>query len=246
MTHDELKDLLPAYALDALDAAEFAEVDAHVRTCADCTRELTELRRVVTGVGLEAAPVTPQDSLREKVIARATSQARVIDIASARHSSGSLPTRPQRSWVLPIALAASVLIAVGALVYGFAQRAENNRLAQLNQIMLASDVVRIDLKGQESAAGASARAYWSASRGFVLEASNLPALPAGKVFQLWSIVGSTPTSAGILTTDGRGGGSLSAAVPGSVKRPDAMGITIEPAGGSATPTMPIVLIGSAQ
>ena len=245
MTHDELKDLLPAYALDALDAAEFAEVDAHVRTCAECARELTELRRVVTGVGLEAAPVTPPDSLREKVIARATSHARVIDIASAR-SSASASARPQRSWMLPVALAATVLIAIGALVYGFAQRAEVNRLAQLNEVMLASDVVRIDLKGQDSAAGASARAYWSASKGFVLDASNLPALPAGQVYQLWSIVGSTPTSAGVLTTDGRGNGSLSAAAPTSTSRPDAMGITIEPTGGSATPTMPIVLIGSAQ
>ena len=59
MTHDELKDSLPAFALDALDPHERAEVAAHVATCAACTAELAVLDRVVAGVGLEAPPVTP-------------------------------------------------------------------------------------------------------------------------------------------------------------------------------------------
>jgi len=35
-------------------------------------------------------------------------------------------------------------------------------------------------------------------------------------------------------------------VSAGAPRPDAFGVTIEPAGGSPTPTMPIVLVGTSQ
>ena len=45
--------------------------------------------------------------------------------------------------------------------------------------LTAPDVARIDLAGQAIAPQASARAFWSRSRGMVFTASNLPPLPAG-------------------------------------------------------------------
>jgi anti-sigma factor RsiW len=55
MTHEQLRDLLPALSLGALDADERREVAAHVSTCAECAAELAALERVVDGIGLEAA-----------------------------------------------------------------------------------------------------------------------------------------------------------------------------------------------
>ena len=59
MTHEELRDSLPALALGALDAGERAEVAAHVASCATCAAELVRLEEVTQGIGLEAGPVTP-------------------------------------------------------------------------------------------------------------------------------------------------------------------------------------------
>src|SRR4051794_35629048 len=44
MTHEDLQALLGAYALDAVDAAEAAAVDAHLDECPRCRAEVADLR----------------------------------------------------------------------------------------------------------------------------------------------------------------------------------------------------------
>jgi len=93
---------------------------------------------------------------------------------------------------------------------------------------------------------ASGRAFWSRRAGLMFTAEGLTALPAGKVYQLWTIKGAVATGAGIFVPDAAGAASVTAAVAAGAPPPDAFGVTIEPAGGSATPTMPIVLVGASK
>jgi anti-sigma-K factor RskA len=79
----------------------------------------------------------------------------------------------------------------------------------------------------------------------LFSATQLPKLPAGRVYQLWTITGTTATSAGLLTPDANGAVRLELPVSANAAKPDAFGLTIEPAGGSPAPTLPIVLLGSA-
>ncbi|MBI3952943.1 MAG: zf-HC2 domain-containing protein, partial [Chloroflexi bacterium] len=46
MTHAELRELLPAYALDALEAGEVSLVETHLSACAECRRDLREFQEV--------------------------------------------------------------------------------------------------------------------------------------------------------------------------------------------------------
>jgi anti-sigma factor RsiW len=46
MTHEELQELLGAYAIDAVDADEAAAVEAHLNDCPRCRAEVAELREV--------------------------------------------------------------------------------------------------------------------------------------------------------------------------------------------------------
>lgn len=46
MTHAELQELLGAYALDAVDPDEAAEIDAHLPECPRCRAEVAELREM--------------------------------------------------------------------------------------------------------------------------------------------------------------------------------------------------------
>ena len=78
-----------------------------------------------------------------------------------------------------------------------------------------------------------------------LRVANLPPLPGGETYQAWLIVDDTPISAGTFTVDEEG--VATHVFPGGLPGPfDAMGISIEPAGGSEAPTPGnIILLGSA-
>lgn len=76
-----------------------------------------------------------------------------------------------------------------------------------------------------------------------LRVANLPPLDPDATYQAWVIVGETPISAGTFTVDGTGAGShiLSGDIPPQF---DAIGVSLEPAGGSETPTPGnIILLG---
>ena len=176
-------------------------------------------------------------------------------------------------WNSGLALAASLTLAVGASIYALSLRTElvairesaeisaaqatrlRDELAALRRdrvtlqhvldVLKAPDTLRVGLKGQPGAPAATGQAFWSRSAGLMFTADGLPALPAGRVYQLWTITGTTPTSAGTFEPDRSGSVSHVASVPAGAPPPDAFGVTIEPAGGSATPTLPIVLIGTA-
>ena len=247
MTHDELKDALPAYALDALDAAERAAVEAHLLACESCRAELLVLQRVADGIGLEAPPVTPPPSLKTRVLgsipARATDS---LDAWRQLPRAAPPPAAPRRrSWLLPLAAAAAVALAVWALQYANSVRQENERLQQVQRVMAAPDVLRVELKAQTQVDDAHARAFWSRGAGLVFLAERLPALPAGRVYQLWTITGTAASSAGLIAPRADGSALLTLPVPPGAPRPDAFGVTIEPAGGSAAPTLPIVMLGAA-
>jgi hypothetical protein len=127
---------------------------------------------------------------------------------------------------------------------GRAQR-EVQRANLTTSILGSPDIVRVDLKGQATAPGAIGRAFWSRSRGVLFTASSLPPLPASKAYQLWILPasGAPPLSAGLLTMDSEGRALVVGDAPTS-DPPKGFAVTMEPAGGSATPTMPILLVGT--
>src|SRR5262249_39968240 len=109
------------------------------------------------------------------------------------------------------------------------------------------DLARIDLAGQAAAPSASARALWSRSRGLVFTASNLPPLPAGRVYQLWVLTSQpAPMSAGLLRPDAGGGVPATIATPAAMPQPRAMAVTLEPDGGVPAPTGDKSLVGLAN
>jgi len=112
-------------------------------------------------------------------------------------------------------------------------------------ILAAPDLTRIDLAGRPVAPQASARAYWSRSRGLVFTASNLPALPPGRVYQLWVLAAqpTPPISAGLLKPDASGRVNVLFETPPDLPKPEKMAVTIEPEGGVPAPTGDMYLLG---
>jgi hypothetical protein len=189
------------------------------------------------------------------------------------HRSSIIP-RGSLGW---LAAAAGIAVAIGAGIYSWSLRSEihavqqfadeastsadhlraqlltvrqdNAKLTQTLGILGAPDVVRVDLKGQGDTA-ATAQVYWSASRGLLLmNAANMPALDASRVFELWALppgAGAAPLAAGLFRVDAVGLVTIVAPPSSLFPAADAFAITIEPSTGSTQPTMPIVLVGKTK
>jgi len=234
MDHESLRELSGAYALGLLTPAERREFEAHLETCPECAQELRELAVVTESLGRMVEPREPPARLR----------AQVLRAAAAAPPGGrrGLLGGGTASWLL---LAASIgLIAVGGYAAMLRGRVTATEAAarHTERILAAADVKQVDLAGQEAAPGASGRAFWSRSNGVVFTATGLPALPKGKVYQLWVVTRAAPLSAGLLTPDGSGRVAAVADMPPGVE-PVAVAVTIEPEGGVPSPTGARYLVG---
>lgn len=97
----------------------------------------------------------------------------------------------------------------------------------------------VTLGGQAVSPQSFARIYWNKeTQSVYVDASGLPEPPEGKVYQIWSLKLSpvlTPTSIGLL--DNFQSNTQKIFAVSGTSGAEAFGITLEPAGGSASPTM---------
>ncbi|MGW5718316.1 anti-sigma factor [Amycolatopsis sp. NPDC003865] len=228
----ELHTLTGAYALDAVSDVERAGFERHLGACPACRQEVAELRATGARLGA-AASVTPPAELRLLVLA---------DVARTRQLPPKVPgpraadgePRPDagrkpgrgKGFQLRVALfgaAAAAVVAVGIGVAGVSAPP-----APVDSVLSAPDASAIQGTGEGHATLVVSRSRNQA----VLLASDLPALDAGHVYQVWLIRAGEAHSAGILQPR-----MLMSDIPPGTDR---IGITVEPAGGSAGPTTPAV------
>jgi anti-sigma-K factor RskA len=251
------------YALGALEDAERADFEAHVSGCAECAAEVRGLSPVAAVLPLTVPQFDPPPRLRD----------RVLDAAGRRQARSA----PRSSFVLApwLAAAASLVFAAGLGMYSLSLRARVSGLeGQLREAMVridaseqqtavarrlvatlqapidvltAPDLKRFDLRGEPAAPQASARAFWSRSRGLVFAGSQLPPLPPGRIYQLWVLTAQpAPLSAGLLSPDQAGSITTTFNTPPTIPEPVAVAVTLEPAGGVPAPTGAMYLRGLAN
>jgi len=262
--HDTLKNEVEAYVLGALTPAETAAFERHLGQCPECASAVRVLEPAVAALAHAAPEAVPRPEVRRRILAAiATDEA----VNSRRESLGRR-SGPRGAW---LAAAAALVVATGLGLYAVelrnrvaglevelhdaARRADAAareiaaaRLAandaQSTVIVLAApDLARVDLAGQPAAPSATARAFWSRSRGLIFTGSNLPPLPPGRVYQLWIVGPGAPTSAGLLTPDANGRVHAVFDTSRDSLRPIAFAVTIEPAGGVPAPTGDKYLVG---
>lgn len=108
-----------------------------------------------------------------------------------------------------------------------------------NNIQLLSNpaIKQVAMKGVNKHDGLKALVYWNKADGNVYLASNdLPAVPQGKVYQLWAIVDGKPVDLGLYTPQKAATTQKMKPVSGKGQL-QAFAITLENAGGSTAPTM---------
>jgi anti-sigma-K factor RskA len=267
--HEPFASLTGLYALGALSPTERETFEAHVAGCATCAAEIRALSSVNEALAHAAPPAEPSAAVRARLMAAVQGDRKPVPIASTTTKRSTFAVVP---W---LAAAAAVIVAVGlgayanelrgrvttleAALFEASQRAATNErlVADARRdagearttlaVLVSPDLARIDLKGQPAAPTASARAFWSRSRGLVFTASNLPALPQGRVYQLWVLTAQpAPISAGLMKPDTEGRVTAMFPTPQDLPQPVAMAVTIEPDGGVPAPTGDKYLVGLAN
>jgi anti-sigma-K factor RskA len=102
---------------------------------------------------------------------------------------------------------------------------------------------RLPFVVQPPAAGATGRLKWWKDGKVSVEISGLPALPSGKVYQLWHIGPvKDPVPCRTFTLDASGDLDGEDIMTHAIARGHKFALTVEPAGGSKSPTMPIYVL----
>jgi anti-sigma-K factor RskA len=245
VTEAEIESLLGAYALDAVDEDERAEVEAHLATCPRCRAEVAAHREVAALManGGVAAPEGLWDRIAEELSPELP--------ASAPGAADLLaqlprPARPERrhSRVLAgvIALAAAAVIIVALLSLkgsNLSQQLNSTRsavgISAAVDSVLAHQHRTITLTAANRSEDATV-IIGSGDEGYWI-GSNLAQLPSSETYQLWTIVrGQSIVSLGVLGPDPEAASAFRLAAD--------MGrlmVTVEPEGGTPGPTTPAVI-----
>jgi len=264
-----------AYVLNALTDDERRAFEARLAESDDLTEEVTGLTETTLLMAHALEPVTPSASLRAGLLAAiaTTPQLRPLDGAAApaatepahvptpevepteRETAGGAvlaPTGAARArWftrpvgILAASAAAAALFVGGGAVLGQLTEPAQQQQQQasgIEEIYAASDFQRAVT---DVSTGGTATLVWSneLERSAVV-LDGLTSLPGDQTYELWYINESGATPAGTF------GVSSSAPVThvldGTMRPGDTIGITIEPQGGSESPTTePIAAIQSA-
>lgn len=247
MTTDraDLHTLTGAYVLDALADEERRSFEAHLGDCDACTDEVAELRSAAARLS-ETAAQPPPSGLRERILAEAgrTPQEGATGAGSPNVVEARSGTDARWALRLTAAAAAVMAIAVAGLSYTVADLTgrldeletitaqEQQTRAQLTDLLAAPDV---DVVTAETPDGATGRVVASATRGeAVFVAAGLASAPAEHTYQLWLIDDAGAASAGVFDPDAEG--RATQVMAGDIADAVAIGVTVEPAGGSTQPT----------
>jgi anti-sigma-K factor RskA len=137
-------------------------------------------------------------------------------------------------------VAAAVCLVVGVVAGVLIERSPATQGTELADVLAHSDVRMVPLAG---AGPTGAKVVWSAQAGrAVVVANGMAQLPDDQTMELWRIQGARATEVGLFQPDGEGRVRASFAV--DLRDADALGVTIEPEGGSKRPTLPIVMQGA--
>lgn len=247
------EELLAGYALDALEGDDLREMEEHLATgCEECRRQLDLWRGDLEALASSLPPVTPSPSTRRSLLHR---------VEAARRRS------LLRRWALPVAAMLAVLVWGGwrqaqlgdevdrlraerarlaqrVSLLDFQVRSARAELAEALAILAAPRSQSVRLDGLDPTPGASGYAFVDPRQGkAVFYAFHLPAVAAGKTYELWWIAGGRPVPAGTFDVDHKGNGRLRVEGVAPGDEAPIWAVTVEPWGGTEQPTGPMVLKG---
>lgn len=242
MTCDELRPDYVLYAMGVLEEPEKGELRAHLdRGCENCTAGLREARQLTGAMGASVVGPEPSRKLRDRVLAAA----------------GGVPETKWHWRTAWQAAAAVALIAMGVIVYQTQRK--DAEIASVREQLTQSGVEAASLRaalallqapetrevtfGQGAPAPPRGRVFFNPSS-VLLIASNLPAPPAGKAYEMWIIPkDGKPAPAGLFASSSQGTAFHFYNTRARLTETDTIAVTLETAAGVDAPTsQPLIAV----
>ena len=262
--NEKMEELLTFYALDALNDAERQQVEAYVAANPEARLRLDEMLSTASALAFASEPLDPPAALKRTLMDRVTADAEkrfapsapIQTSAWSRFIESIFPARggslfPQAVTVF------SLLIALAVGAWGLSLRNEMKSLqaqtAQLQeQVAQQQEALAVIASPNAQVFVVAGTDHQPRSHGHliadsetgsaVLVVEGLQPLESGKTYEFWLIEGETPVAAGVFEVNEQGRAVLKvphAVTPGSY---DAVGVSVEPEGGSEQPTGAIVML----
>lgn len=242
--HQDIIELLGAYALDAVDLDEAAAIDAHLPTCPRCAAEVADFREVAAALASSGAPAP--EGLWARISDQLTEAA--PPFTAELPVPASLERARRRRFVptpLWVGAAAAALVLVAATAIG------------IDRVAIRSDAPQVASSSIESLArrtldDPSARTTTMSSDATPLQVtvtvapdgsgylfgSSLPPLGADQTYQLWSVRDDAVVSVGVL---GPTPGVVAFHTAGG---PQTFAVTVEQAGGVVASSQVPLVVGT--
>jgi anti-sigma-K factor RskA len=244
--------VLELYAMGALSSAEMNEVEKMCASHAEVADELARVQDALNNYS-SAHARNPRPEVRAALMEK-------ISSGSGRGKVVQLRSPHELTYKYLIAACiASLIISTFASVFFYQKwsEAEDRYVAIVNErnvmaqnlnlvkydfdkvnhditVMRDPAITTITLKATDSTKYYMAHVFWNKyTRQTFIDVSDLPTPPEGKQYQLWALVSGQPVDAGVfeMTTDS----GMQKVKP--VQNADMWAVTMEPKGGSVSPTM---------
>lgn len=253
-SHEQFAEDLALHAVGALQADEQAALKAHLEECPGCRRELELLRGDAWLLALSTAG--PKPPLR--------SRQQLMDAMAREPKRVEAPARRVSWWVFATSFAAAAMAVIAVSLWtqnsllqrrlaevlsqSSQQQAELQQAREIVATLTATDAMKVTLVAAKTPPQPQGKVMYVKDRAsLIFMASNLPAVPAQKMYELWLIPSKgAPIPAGMFRPDAQGSAMVINPPLAKDVEAKAFAITIEPETGSATPTMPIVMMGAGE
>jgi len=243
--------ILELYVYGLLTEKENLEIAELAKNNKDVDQEIIAIEKAIVALSSSFAPFHSVENF-EKIKARLElKHGKVVEL------------KPTSNWTQYVGWAAAVLLLLGfgyqtleltkskqaistvgseknKIQREYAFLDQQNKQTEKN-LSIVRDIKNtgVTLGGQAVSPTSFAKVYWNKqTKTTYIDAAGLPTPPKGMVYQVWSLKLSpvlTPTSIGLL--DNFEGNSQKIFAVSQTDSAEAFGITLEPAGGSPTPTM---------
>jgi anti-sigma factor RsiW len=256
MTHAEIEELLGAFALDAVEPDEAAEISEHLSGCPRCRAEVAAHREIAAMLGNagDEAPPGLWDKIAEAIAADAPPVAEAPPspvLGSWPQTTGSPDrkalVRARLRWGAPLAAVASVA-AAAVVVLAVEVASLHGQVGRMNAALARTGLsaavaqtaigphrtIQLTAADHSSAAtiivSPAGDAYWVSS--------SLKQLPSQRTYQLWGIAHGKVVSLGLVGADPHTYAGFK--VQGDISQ---VMVTAEPEGGTPAPTTPVLAQG---
>jgi anti-sigma-K factor RskA len=251
--HEQFAEDLALYALGSLAGDERVALEKHLDECANCRRELEQLRGDMALMALAASGPRPPARARQRLMSAVAREPRMR----------ALPQR--RAWWAPIPwVAITALVLAAAFLWRQnndlqrsvatlqdemgQQQAQLQRARDVVSTLTATDAMRVTLVAAKTPPQPQGKAIYVRDRSsLIFLATKMPLLPSNRAYELWLIptVGA-PIPAGVFKPDAHGNATvINPPLPAGVEA-KVFAITVEPEQGSPAPTTQPIMLGSGE